>query len=96
MDKDRLRNFIDGRWQYAAAGSYLDVVNPATAVTISQVPLTPAAEVAAAVEAAAAAFPGWRRTPAGERIQYLFKLKGLLEEHLDELARLMTDECGKT
>jgi malonate-semialdehyde dehydrogenase (acetylating)/methylmalonate-semialdehyde dehydrogenase len=96
MEKDRLRNFVDGRWQYATAGTYLEVINPATAAAIGHVPLTPAAEVAAAVEAAEAAFPGWRRTPAGERIQYLFKLKGLLEAHLDELARLMTEECGKT
>ena len=42
------------------------------------------------------AFPAWRRTPPGERIQYLFKLKNLLEEHLDEIARLITLENGKT
>ena len=48
------------------------------------------------VQAAAEAFPAWRRTPAGERIQYLFKLKFLLEEHIDELSRLITLENGKT
>jgi len=48
------------------------------------------------VQAAAAAFPAWRRTPAGERIQYLFKLKNLLEEHIDELSKLITLENGKT
>jgi acyl-CoA reductase-like NAD-dependent aldehyde dehydrogenase len=37
-----------------------------------------------------------RRTPATERVQYLFKLKGLIEAHLDELARSITQECGKT
>ncbi len=54
------------------------------------------AEVNAAIEAAAAAFPEWRRTPPEDRIQPLFKLKMLLEEHLDELGRLITIENGKT
>src|SRR4029077_17180549 len=53
-------------------------------------------DVESAVQAAAAAFPAWRRTPAGERIQYLFKLKNLFEDHIDELARLTTTENGKT
>ncbi|MCK4900426.1 MAG: CoA-acylating methylmalonate-semialdehyde dehydrogenase, partial [Anaerolineales bacterium] len=42
------------------------------------------------------ALAGWSRTPAAERIQYLFKLKALLEEHFDEISRLITMECGKT
>lgn len=92
----KLRNFINGQWQYAGTEHYLAVVNPATAVTMTHVPLSPAPEVQTAVQAAAAAFPEWRQTPAGDRIQPLFKLKMLLEEHLDELARLITNECGKT
>ena len=48
------------------------------------------------MSAAAAAFPGWRRTPPTERIQFLFTLKGLLERHFDELAATITRECGKT
>ena len=48
------------------------------------------------MQAAADAFPAWRRTPPGERVQYLFKLKNLLEEHIDEIARLITRENGKT
>lgn len=91
----KLRNYINGAWRSVEV-EHLDVVNPATAVTMTQVPLTPAEETAKAVEAASAAFPGWRQTPAGDRIQYLFKLKMLLEEHLDELARIITNECGKT
>ncbi len=55
-----------------------------------------AAEVNAAVEAAAAAFPEWRRTPPEDRIQPLFKLKMLLEEHIDDIARIITMENGKT
>ena len=48
------------------------------------------------VRAAAAAFPAWRRTPPEDRIQYLFKLKQLLEERVDDLARICTLENGKT
>ena len=59
-------------------------------------PLSPPEEVDAAALAAERAFPEWRRRPAGERIQPLFKLKALLEEHLDDLARTVTEECGKT
>jgi malonate-semialdehyde dehydrogenase (acetylating) / methylmalonate-semialdehyde dehydrogenase len=46
--------------------------------------------------AAAAAYPEWRRTPPEDRIQPLFKLKQLLEEHIDELSRIITQENGKT
>jgi malonate-semialdehyde dehydrogenase (acetylating)/methylmalonate-semialdehyde dehydrogenase len=60
------------------------------------VPLSPGAEVEAAVNKAGEAFVEWRRTPAGERIQYLFKLRALLEAHRDELARIISNECGKT
>jgi malonate-semialdehyde dehydrogenase (acetylating)/methylmalonate-semialdehyde dehydrogenase len=52
--------------------------------------------MASAIESAAAAFPEWRRTPPEDRIQYLFKLKQLFEEHLEDLARFITMENGKT
>ncbi len=52
--------------------------------------------MAAAVDAASAAFPEWRATPAPERIQYLFRLKQLLEERFEEIARITTMENGKT
>jgi len=92
----RLANYINGRWVPATASDALPVINPATAEVLAEVPLSGEADVARAVEAAAAAFPEWRRTPAEERIQYLFKLKNLFEAHLDELARLITMENGKT
>ncbi|MGI8897526.1 MAG: CoA-acylating methylmalonate-semialdehyde dehydrogenase [Pyrinomonadaceae bacterium] len=91
-----LPNYINGRWQNSTAKQFADVINPATGETLAQVPLDGDADVAAAVESAAAAFPGWRRTPPGDRIQYLFKLKQLLEDRLEDLARLITMENGKT
>ena len=92
----RLENFIDGAWSPSHASQTLNVLNPASAQVLAEVPLSPAAEVHRAAETAARAFPSWRRTPAGERIQPLFKLKSLLEENLDDLARTITSECGKT
>jgi len=91
-----LPNYINGQWHTSSATQYLDVINPATAEILASVPLSPAGEVNQAADAAAAAFVSWRRTPATERVQYLFKLKNLLEEHFEDLARTITQECGKT
>ncbi len=93
---EKLQNYIKGIWQASEAGECLKVLNPATTAVLAEVPLSPAAEVNRAVVAALEAFPSWRRTPAGERIQPLFKLKALLEANLDPLARAITNECGKT
>jgi malonate-semialdehyde dehydrogenase (acetylating)/methylmalonate-semialdehyde dehydrogenase len=92
----QLLNYVGGKWQRSRTGDFLDVRNPATAETIVRVPLTPPGEVDEAIQAAQSAWVDWRRTPPTERIQYLFKLKRLLDEHFDEIARLTVDECGKT
>ncbi len=92
----KVQNFIQGTWHEPAASEWLDVINPATTKVIARVPVTPASEVNRAVEAAAAAYPEWRRTPPLERVQYLFRLKMLLENAVDDLARIITNECGKT
>ena len=89
-------NFIGGEWRQSKTTDWQDVLNPATGEALARVPLSSGSEVAQAIEAAAAAFPAWRRTPPEDRIQPLFKLKQLLEEHLDELARIITLENGKT
>lgn len=95
-DNDRLYNYINNEWRESSATEYLDVTNPATAEVMARVPLSSASEVDQAAQAAAAAFPGWRRTPAVERVQYLFKLKHLLEQNFEDLSRTITMECGKT
>src|SRR5436305_2143427 len=91
-----IENYVGGVWHRSAATEYINVANPATAEILARTPLSTTADVETAVKAAAAAFPGWRRTPVGERIQYLFRLKNLFEEHIDELSRLTTTENGKT
>jgi malonate-semialdehyde dehydrogenase (acetylating) / methylmalonate-semialdehyde dehydrogenase len=88
--------YINGQWENSRAGESQDVVNPATGEVLAQVPLADETEVVRAIEAAAAAYPGWRRTPPEDRIQPLFKLKQLLEDHIHELSRIITQENGKT
>jgi malonate-semialdehyde dehydrogenase (acetylating) / methylmalonate-semialdehyde dehydrogenase len=90
-----IRNFIGGNWRDAASDG-IELFNPATGEPLGHAPAGSVADVDAAVQAAQAAFPAWRATPAADRIQHLFKLKGLLEQHFDELARLITIENGKT
>jgi malonate-semialdehyde dehydrogenase (acetylating)/methylmalonate-semialdehyde dehydrogenase len=92
----KLPNYVNGRWQPSQAAEYLDVVNPATADILARVPLSPPAEVDEAAQAALAAFQSWRYVPVGDRVQYLFKLKHLLEANLDDLAECITLEAGKT
>ena len=75
-------NYIGGKWTSAASDDFSDVINPATAEVVARVPLDGFAEVNRAVQVAAGAFPDWRRTPPEERIQYLFRLRQLLENNL--------------
>lgn len=91
-----MRNYIEGGWRESTATETLPIVNPATGDELGRVPMSPPREVDDAVQAAARAFPGWRRTPVTERVQFLFKLKGLLEDHFQDLSRTITIECGKT
>ena len=92
----RLLNYVNGQWTESKATECLPIINPGTAEHFADVPLSSAQEVDTAAKAAAVAFREWRRVPAPDRIQYLFKLKQLLEENLDFLARTCTEECGKT
>jgi malonate-semialdehyde dehydrogenase (acetylating)/methylmalonate-semialdehyde dehydrogenase len=89
-------NYVNGGWRKSSSTTLFDVTNPATNELVARTPVSTKADVDAAVQAAADAFPAWRRTPPGERIQYLFKLKYLLDEYIDELARIITLENGKT
>jgi malonate-semialdehyde dehydrogenase (acetylating) / methylmalonate-semialdehyde dehydrogenase len=93
---ERLQNFIDGAWRASSADQALNVINPASARVLAEVPLSTSADVHQAVEIAERAFLGWRRTPVVERVQPLFKLKTLLEQHREDLSLSITDECGKT
>jgi malonate-semialdehyde dehydrogenase (acetylating)/methylmalonate-semialdehyde dehydrogenase len=89
-------NYIGGEWRAGSSSESANIFNPATAEVLAKASLADAADVNAAVSAASAAFPAWRRTPPQNRIQFLFKFRSLLEQHGDEIARLTTQENGKT
>ncbi|MCZ6484433.1 MAG: CoA-acylating methylmalonate-semialdehyde dehydrogenase [Acidobacteria bacterium] len=96
MQQGEIMNYIGGQWRPSESTEFLNIDNPATAEVLGRVPLSTRPEVDDAAEAAALAFEDWRRTPPIERIQYLFKLKELLEKNLEEIAKTITKECGKT
>ena len=89
-------NCIGGDWRAGSSSESANVFNPATNEVLAKGALADATDVNAAVAAASAAFPAWRRTPPQNRIQFLFKFRALLEQHGDEIARLTTQENGKT
>jgi malonate-semialdehyde dehydrogenase (acetylating)/methylmalonate-semialdehyde dehydrogenase len=91
----RLGHWIGGRAVPGEGNRLGDVFDPATGERSGQVPLGGAAEVDAAVGAAAAAFPAWSRTPALVRARVLFRFRELAEARADELTRLITSEHGK-
>ncbi|MEK7330276.1 MAG: CoA-acylating methylmalonate-semialdehyde dehydrogenase, partial [Candidatus Eisenbacteria bacterium] len=91
-----IQNYIGGRWDASAATRFGEVRNPADDTLLARVPLGGAAAVDHAVQAALKAYPGWRATPAVHRLKPLFKLKSLLEEHFEDVARVCTREHGKT
>ena len=90
-----VRNFVGGDWRDASSTDTLVVTNPASGEALGEVPVSTRADVDAAVQAAKAAFPAWRSTPAPVRARVLFRLKALLEDHKEELAVLLTKEHGK-
>src|SRR5215472_14334924 len=93
---ETLRNYIGGRWVESRAREFVDVYNPARGEVIAKTPLSTAEDVDAAVAAAKKAFPAWRDTPPVTRARSMFKFKQLLEDHFEELARIVTTEHGKT
>lgn len=92
----KISNYINGNWINSESNEFVDVINPATGEILARTPLSTSAEIDTAARAAAAALPAWRQTPAQDRIQYLFMLKSLLENNIEEIGRTITLECGKT
>ena len=93
---DEVRDYTGGEWRRPSSSSSSEVLNPATGEVIGHAPAGTAADVAAAVDAASAAFPEWRAVPPADRIQYLFRLKQLLDENFEDIARVISLENGKT
>lgn len=90
-----VKNFINGR--FADGGtSQIDVISPSSGDVISSLPMSTGTELDIAVRAAKEAYPGWSGLTIKERVQFFFKYRSLLEEHMEELAELVQLENGKT
>ncbi len=91
------RNFVAGQWVESRSKTRVPNTNPAdTRQVLGEVPQSSAEEANDAVEAASAAFPKWRNTPAPVRARHLYRLLELMERHKHELAAILTLEEGKT
>ncbi|WP_347551409.1 CoA-acylating methylmalonate-semialdehyde dehydrogenase [Pseudalkalibacillus hwajinpoensis] len=91
-----LPNYINGKWVEAKTDQYQSVPNPATGVELAQVPISTKEDLDEAVKVAKAAFKTWSKTPVPKRARILFKYQQLLVDNWDELARLLTQENGKS
>jgi malonate-semialdehyde dehydrogenase (acetylating)/methylmalonate-semialdehyde dehydrogenase len=90
----KLRYYAGG-WKESKTSKWMDCYDPSTGEVIAQAPQCTPAEVEEAIKAAAAAFPAWSDTPANRRVQVLFRMKALMDKHLDELTVLCAKENGK-
>jgi malonate-semialdehyde dehydrogenase (acetylating)/methylmalonate-semialdehyde dehydrogenase len=91
----KLRYLAGGQWKDSKAAKFMPCYNPSTGAVIAMAPACTADEVEDTIQAAAAAYPGWRDTPVASRVQVLFRMKALLDQHLDELTQLCAEENGK-
>jgi malonate-semialdehyde dehydrogenase (acetylating)/methylmalonate-semialdehyde dehydrogenase len=94
VEEPSLPILVDGDWRESEAEETLPVYNPAHGTVLTRVPLCPPGEVDRAVRSAASAFPAWREVPVAERVQVLFSFRQALEEHQDDLARMVATEGG--
>jgi len=90
-----LYHYVNGQRVAGSGEQHGNVFNPATGEIAARVPLASGVEMAEAIEAAKAAFPAWCDTPPLRRARIMFRYKELLEEHLDELAAIVSSEHGK-
>lgn len=96
MKYTALGNYVDGKKVASSSSSFLEVISPLDGSLLSTVPMSSAADLDLAVQAAKKAAKKWAATPIKERVQVFFKYKALLEKNIDELAFLVHEENGKT
>ena len=92
----KIKNYIGGAWVESATSTYQPVHNPATCDVLVEYPESTYGDVDKAVQAAKEGFEEWRRTPILNRAQYMYRLKALLEDRFEDLARVVVEENGKT
>ena len=90
-----LKYHVGGDWKISQTDTYMDCYNPSNGEIIARAPQCTSEEVEQIIEAAARAYPGWSTTPVNKRVQVLFRMKHLIDEHLEELTHLLALEMGK-
>jgi len=96
MKYPKVKNFYNGQFVESGSTESLNVTSPIDGNLLSQVPMSTAEELNAAVESAQNAFDSWSKLPIKERVQVFFRYRFLLEKNLDELTSLVSEENGKT
>lgn len=91
----KVKLFINNEFIESVAKEYMNVYNPSTGEVIAQAPCCTKEEVDRAISAAKAAYKDWSSTPVMKRVQVLYRLRGLIEKHMDELTLLVATENGK-
>ena len=93
-----LKNYINGNWANSASKETKEVINPANQQVLARVPYGQETkdDVDQAVKVAQVAYKEWSKVPVIKRVQVLYHLKSLLEENLETLAEIITNESGKT
>lgn len=91
----KLKYCVGGQWRESKTDRYMPCHNPSTGEVIALAPQCTADEVESAIAAAKAAYPAWADTPVSKRVQVLFKMKALVDKHLEELTYLLATEQGK-
>ncbi|MDE5605011.1 MAG: CoA-acylating methylmalonate-semialdehyde dehydrogenase [Eubacterium sp.] len=92
---EKLKYFVNGEFKDSKTDIWYDLHNPSTGEITGQAPCCTNDEVLEAIEAAKAAYPAWRATPARKRSQILFKIRELLLKYNDELTMIVCEENGK-
>lgn len=91
----KLKYCVGGQWLESKTEHYMPCHNPSTGEVIALAPQCTADEVESAIAAAKAAYPAWSETPVSKRVQVLYKMKTLVDKHLEELTYLLAMEEGK-
>lgn len=95
MEIKKLKFFCNGKWVESKTDKYMDCYNPSTGEIMARAPQCTVEEVEMAINAANDAFQKWSDVPPSERVQVLFRMKALLDKHMDELTEMCAREHGK-
>ena len=91
-----MKNYVNNEFISSSTNEFFEVHNPANGEVIAKTPLSTKSDLDIAVQSAKKAFESWKKTPAVDRVQPLYKLKALLERDSDKISAILVKEHGKT